>query len=291
MAADIQNDIIQYIEMLSKNYGLSITIHPTDAILTSGFGSLFRYNFHKAPICLYCKQNRYFHKRCVYTQKLIAAKCQTWQAPYFFGVCHAGVGCYIFPIKEEKTFLGYICINGFSCDKTILSHRLSILRKHDSTISTEELLTLHKESIFQTPEESLLEALILPLPYMLRQLYLKTEKRLKENPQFSDNDLNMKIINYLYQNSTESISVEQIAKHMHFSRSYISHTFKKNNGISISEYLCNIRLSNAETLLTTTNLPISVIASEVGFNDYNYFSKLFHKQYGLSPKEYRLRIE
>lgn len=290
MTDDIQKDIIQYIEMLSQTYGFSITLHPTDAILSYGFGPLFRYNFHKAPLCTFCKQNHPMRKRCVYTQKLITAKCQTWQTPFFFGVCHAGIGCYIFPVREGKNFLGYVCVNGFSCDPVLKTRCLTILQKYRPETPWKELLSLHNQSTLLFSADIFLETLISPLPYMLRQLYTETKRTLKCNPQFIDNDLNMKIINYLYQNSTQSVSVDQIAKHMHFSRSYISHTFKKHNGISICEYLCNIRLSHAEALLTSTNLSISAVASEVGFNDSNYFSKLFHEKYGASPKNYRLHI-
>lgn len=65
--------------------------------------------------------------------------------------------------------------------------------------------------------------------------------------------------------------------------------FKKRNGVSISEYLCRLRLKNAELLLAGASLPITVVASEVGFPDASYFSRLFHRQYGLSPSVYRAK--
>lgn len=289
MTETIRCDIIRYTEMLQHTHGLSITMHPTDAVLTASFCSLFRYNFHKAPLCLYCKQDKSLHRRCVRTQKLIEAKCKNTSDPFFFGVCHAGIGCYVFPIKEDSRFLGYICVNGCRADLTSAERRLSATERLVSEISREQLLRLYEDSILPQPDEAILDTLILPLCYMLRQLYRESEQMMRENTHIPHLDLNMRIINYLYQNSTEPISVDSIAEHVHFSRSFISHMFKKNNGVSISEYLCRIRLENAENLLNTSDLSISAIAAEVGFDDANYFSKIFRRKHGMSPRAYRLQ--
>ena len=287
MTEKIRSDIICYTEMLQDTYGLSITMHPTDAVLTASFASLFRYNFHKAPLCLYCKQNKTLRKGCVRTQKLIEAKCKRTSQPCFYGVCHAGIGCYVFPVMSGSRFLGYICVNGVKAKEAQSLKRLKFIAKHAPDLTQEQLTQLYEESLLNVPDEALLEALILPLPYMLCQLYRESVHLMEESAHIPNQDLNMKIINYLYQNSTKQITVDSIAEHIHFSRSFISHTFKKTNGMSISEYLHRIRLENAEALLSTSDLSISAIATEVGFGDANYFSKVFKQKYGISPRTYR----
>lgn len=287
MTEQIRSDIICYTEMLQNTYGLSITMHPTDAVLTASFSSLFRYNFHKAPLCLYCKQNKALRKRCVRTQKLIEAKCKNGSHRCFYGVCHAGIGCYVFPVMSGSRFLGYICVNGVKADTSLSSRRLKGIAKHAADLTKDQLEHLYEKSLLSVPDKALLETLILPLPHMLCQLHRELEALMEKSAHIPNLDLNMKVMNFLYQNSTKQVTVDSIAEHVYFIRSFISHMFKKSNGMSISEYLHRIRLENAEALLATSDLTISAIATEVGFGDANYFSKVFKRKHGISPRAYR----
>ncbi|MDY2850769.1 MAG: helix-turn-helix transcriptional regulator, partial [Candidatus Borkfalkiaceae bacterium] len=59
------------------------------------------------------------------------------------------------------------------------------------------------------------------------------------------------------------------------------------SSVPIHSYIQNERLEYAEELLKTTDLPVSAIAVKAGIPDYNYFSKVFRKRTGISPKAYR----
>ena len=63
--------------------------------------------------------------------------------------------------------------------------------------------------------------------------------------------------------------------------------FKKNLGMTFTEHLNQTRVGKSCSLLTSTTLSLSEIASRCGFEDQSYFSKVFKKQMGVSPKEYR----
>ena len=52
-----------------------------------------------------------------------------------------------------------------------------------------------------------------------------------------------------------------------------------------------VGIAMAEQLIRTTSMQISEIAANVGFFDYNYFSKVFHRKFGVSPREYRKKLE
>ena len=58
-------------------------------------------------------------------------------------------------------------------------------------------------------------------------------------------------------------------------------------GRTIKEYQCLLRLRRAEQLLTETDLPIAEIAQRAGFSDVFYFSKVFHREKGCTPRDYR----
>ena len=85
---------------------------------------------------------------------------------------------------------------------------------------------------------------------------------------------------------TSDLTLPNVAKHFFISPEHLSRMLKKETGFGFSEYLNLLRLQYAETLLQQSgNLSISEISEQCGFNDSNYFSVKFKKQYGISPKK------
>ena len=66
--------------------------------------------------------------------------------------------------------------------------------------------------------------------------------------------------------------------------------FKKEKGISLSDYVIQEKLKIASSLLKGTNLSISIIASNIGYTNFSYFTQVFKKVYGVSPSEYRQKV-
>lgn len=88
-----------------------------------------------------------------------------------------------------------------------------------------------------------------------------------------------------YQNP--DLSVEMICRHLHMSQAYFSTMFKKETGQAYIAYLTEVRLNKAVELLNTTEDKTYIIASKVGYQEQNYFSYVFKKQFGISPTKYR----
>lgn len=97
----------------------------------------------------------------------------------------------------------------------------------------------------------------------------------------------LKIIKYINTYYSQNISLKDVAKVVNLNPNYISQVFKKSAGTTFSHYLTNLRITQAEKLLTTTNFSINEISLQSGFNDYFYFSKVFKKCTGKTPSEYR----
>lgn len=100
-------------------------------------------------------------------------------------------------------------------------------------------------------------------------------------------ELIIKIIGTSYQ---EKISIEKIADKLSIHRSYLSNLFKKETGQSIKHYLLTYRINKAMSKMLDKNKSISEIATETGFTDPLYFSRLFKQHVGYSPSEYRKNI-
>ena len=96
-----------------------------------------------------------------------------------------------------------------------------------------------------------------------------------------------KIINYISLNLSEDISLYSIAEAVNFSPSYISRKFKEEVGKSLSTYITEQRMILAKSLLEKTGLSIKEISLYIGIPDWNYFTKLFKKAFGITPTEYK----
>jgi AraC-like DNA-binding protein len=84
-----------------------------------------------------------------------------------------------------------------------------------------------------------------------------------------------------------SLTIDSIAEHFNIHRSTLSNLFKKNTGASAKDFITKKRLKKAELLLTSTDDKIADIAAMCGFNDPNYFSRMFRKERSMTPREYR----
>jgi two-component system response regulator YesN len=96
-----------------------------------------------------------------------------------------------------------------------------------------------------------------------------------------------KCISYINEHYNEDINLETVANIVHLNPSYFSSIFKKEVGVSFSNYLNKIRIEQSKLLLKNTDSSIVEIALEVGFEDQSYFSKVFKNLTKMTPKQYR----
>lgn len=99
-----------------------------------------------------------------------------------------------------------------------------------------------------------------------------------------------KAIAYMNEYYNQNPSLSDVASYVGLNPNYFSSLFKKETGKNFSSYLLKIRLDNAKLLLKNTNLTLSEIAAELGFDSQSYFSRLFKKETGLTPREYRHQL-
>ena len=95
------------------------------------------------------------------------------------------------------------------------------------------------------------------------------------------------VILYIHENFTKNINNNTLSEHFHFHPNYINNVFKRYTGKTVHQYIIELRITNAISLLKESDLSIDEIARATGFYDCSYFSKYFKKATGVSPKEYR----
>lgn len=97
-------------------------------------------------------------------------------------------------------------------------------------------------------------------------------------------------INYINIYLTEDLSLSAIAERLNFNSSYLSTLFKKEVGMTLTEYVNNTRIKHAIYLLNVSLRPIQEIASQCGIQDMNYFTRLFKKINKMTPSQYKALI-
>lgn len=99
-----------------------------------------------------------------------------------------------------------------------------------------------------------------------------------------------KVITYIRTDMTSDLSLKSMAEQLNVNASYLSSLFKKEMGVPLTEYVNACRISHAQMLLLSTDLPNKTIALQCGISDMHYFSRMFKRMTGMTPKTYREKM-
>jgi two-component system response regulator YesN len=99
----------------------------------------------------------------------------------------------------------------------------------------------------------------------------------------------IKIKNYIEDNYSGDLKLETIANELYYSPNYINHIFKMDTGETIYTYVAKFKVEKAKELLRETNQKLYEISATLGYTHTAYFSNLFKKTEGITPKQYRER--
>ena len=124
---------------------------------------------------------------------------------------------------------------------------------------------------------------------ILLQFILELWKRgfIVENDTSGKNTVEKEMVSYIQQNFTGKILLKEFGEQFHLSEKYISRYFKEHFHITISQYVTYLRLEHAKHLLQDTNIPVTEVAMQSGYQNVSYFIRSFKKMYGMSPLKYR----
>ncbi|WP_058952759.1 helix-turn-helix domain-containing protein [Clostridium tyrobutyricum] len=95
------------------------------------------------------------------------------------------------------------------------------------------------------------------------------------------------VLSYIHNNFNKKITLDELSKITHFSKEHFCRKFKQITGSSTIEYINNLRIQRATLLLEKTDLNITEIALACGFEDINYFSRIYKKSKNMSPVNFR----
>lgn len=118
------------------------------------------------------------------------------------------------------------------------------------------------------------------------KIYLIAEKLYikKQRPNYK---LIMEVIDYLEENISERLTLQEVSDHFSFSPNYLGFIFKEEMGENFSSFLINKRIDKACELLRNTRMKVYEVANAVGYNNLSHFSRQFKENVGISSKDYR----
>jgi len=95
------------------------------------------------------------------------------------------------------------------------------------------------------------------------------------------------VVDYINEYFHEEITLGNLSEKFHIESSYLSKLFKKETGNNLIYHLARKRIEKAKEMITKNDMSLTEISFSVGYDDYNYFNKVFRKMSGVSPREYR----
>lgn len=132
------------------------------------------------------------------------------------------------------------------------------------------------------------------LVLLLTELFINVERQLLYSPllpgKWMDGSIE-KAVRYFNEHYNQEINISEFAEEQNMSVSWFIRGFKQHMGVTPMQYILSLRISNAQNLLTSTDYNMTEISSFVGYDNPLYFSRIFKKQVGCSPTEWKKRQE
>lgn len=236
---------------------------------------LYFYPKRLSSFCEILRQDANYDNLCKECDKRGFANCKKTRSQYIY-TCHAGLRECVSPIICDDQLLGYIMLgqikNNSETDFSHLEDRFPASLRESLREAYENLPTISNETIL-----SAFHVLDACAGY-------EALKMLLQNHNYS---IESQIDKYIHKHLSTQLSVSSLCTEFHLSRHEIYDICKKCFHATPAEYIKKCRLSYACTLLTTTDYPVYDIAIRCGVPDYNYFSKVFKSEYGMSPTIYK----
>ncbi len=255
--------------------------------------NFFHYNMYgvknnRGHYCAFCERTRALpggRESCEKSDKTEAVSlAMQYKEPFFFE-CHMGMKELVIPLLSENELLGIIFVG--QCRIQGDNH-YGVVRKGAQRLGgdAEEMLQLYEQLPLLLQDDLLNIGKILSKFFdakVLNNRLLTPEIVVAD----SVNGLAYSIKDYIDANYSYYITPKSLAEKFFINPSYASRCFSQKHGITLTEYIHKVRIDRAKVLLQSTNAPVNNIALNVGYIDANYFSRIFKKQVGFTPQEYR----
>ena len=228
-------------------------------------------------LCVQMQSHPEFHEACMNCDAKALADCQKAQKGILYR-CHAGFYEYITPVFFENVMIGFLH-TGKITDGSKAEH--DTLKKNLARYGiAEKDFEAFYQSCTHFSQQQIVAACKI-VEACVSHIYHRSMVKINYLDQ-------MQTINHFISSNLDSdLRIDRLCKEFNMNRTELYKQFGAYCGTGIADFIREKRLSMACNLMQTSDLTITQIAANVGYADYNYFSKVFRKHYGVTPREYR----
>lgn len=242
---------------------------------------------NRGHYCDFCKKARSLpggREACEKSDRIDAVELAKQYKEPFFHECHMGMRELVVPLFSDGVLLGILFVG--QC-RTGTDYEARIIAGVGKMHGNPEAFLSFYNNLPVISQKNLINIGNILAQYFDAKIQSSELLSSKIGEGSSQNNLAETIKQFIHLNYRSGLSLSEIAKALHINASYASRLFSTKYGKTITEYITQVRIEHARNLLTATDVTISNIALNVGFEDVNYFSRLFKKNMGCSPCKYR----
>lgn len=242
---------------------------------------------NRGHYCAFCERARSLpggRLRCNQSDKMEAVDLAKQYKVPFFHECHMGMQELVIPLFSDDRLIGVLFIGQCRTE----AEREGTIRENARKMNGDPKEFIELYNVLPLiQKQNLLSIGTILSRYFDTKILSNELLRPMGYAEMGNRNLAEAIHQYIRQNYRFPISTGNIAEEFYVNESYASRCFSQMYHITITEYIAKVRIEHAKILLTTTDVPIGSISLNVGFDDANYFTRIFKKRTGCSPTEFR----
>jgi len=233
----------------------------------------------KAAFCTELRRDPSVDLRCKACDQNAFAEAARRKSLYVYN-CHSGLTEAVSPIIYEDKLLGFLMMGQTICsepDAALWEHHRRLCSSCGADFGVLEKAFYNLKHV----DIEGIHATARIMDMSAKFIHLSRFFKLREPA------LLERIKSYTDANLDRDIKVSDLARELNLSSSYLRHLIKSNMNVSFTQYLLDKRIEKAIELLENSDLKIRDISLKTGFNDQNYFARVFRKRTGITATEYR----
>lgn len=266
-------EIIPILKEFFQISGFRISIHDLE------YNEIYAYPQSLSPFCNRIQQIDRIRQKCNEMDKAAFEKVEQTEKTFVYQ-CHCGLYEAVAPIYHFGVLSGYLMMGQVRSHSD--SSRGCILKKLIPFTDDIDEATQYVDTI-KSIDENLIYSYV-TIMQLVAEHITRTNKINR-----CGNHLAPMLKQYINRNYNKAFSLSLLTQKFNCCSSTLMSCFKSEYHMTIIEYLHQVRLTQAEQMLTCSRKSVKEIAAACGFSGQNYFTRLFTKQYGISPTQYRTK--
>ncbi len=265
-----KQEIVSVLAELHKITGFRVSLHGAN------YEEIAAYPKEHIPFCVKVQSIEGQRSECVKCDREACSAALTKQDTHIYK-CRFGITEAISPLYNFGTLTGFLMMGQVAASPEDAEQAKRMLEKLLDSTPEEECTNI------PLVDRDFVEAYVNIMTLCARYLTISNAIPLVKST------VGEQAKKYIAENIDKKLIIPDICEALKCSKSTLLTSFKKQYGITVNAYITEVKLDMAVHLLNESSLTISEIASETGFSDQSYFSKVFSAKFGYPPSEYRLR--